>query len=369
MPKAAFVIYLDYNASVPLRPQAKDALVAALELEGNPSSPHSAGRHLRSLIDGARKDILDRVNAKRLVFTSGGTEANALAMTGLGSVPILVSAIEHDSVLKAVADPHLVPVTQEGRIDLEFLEKILSSFEKPGLLSIMLVNNETGVIQPIREAAFLAHEKGWKMHTDASQALGHLPLSFEELGVDMMTLSSHKCGGPVGIGALVLKEDMHLKPLIQGGGQEYGMRSGTLSAPLILGFSAALKEALNETQDSSQQLQEFQAKIEAALTDAIVYGMKSPRAFHISCLGMPGVLSELQLMAFDLEGIAVSAGSACSSGKMKESRVLSAMGIAPQDARCAIRISMGWKTQEQEVEAFIQAWKQIYGQQILKEAS
>jgi cysteine desulfurase len=363
------VIYLDYNASVPLRPCAQKALIKALSWEGNASSVHYAGRKLRSLIDGARKNILEDVGAQRLIFTSGGTEANALALSGLGPIPLLVSAIEHDSVLKSALHAHLIPVTRMGIIDLESLEKILSSFDKPGLLSLMFVNNETGVIQPLREATRLAQLQGWKVHTDASQAVGHIPLSFENLGVDMMTLSAHKCGGPVGIGALLLKEDVHLKPLIPGGGQEYGMRSGTLSAPLILGFAAALREALAEEPIVSKRFQKFQRKIEDALPKAIAYGEKDFRVSHVLCLGMPGVSAELQLMAFDIKGIAISAGSACSSGKMKSSHVLAAMGVSLEEAHCAIRVSMGWKTQEDEVDTFIQTWKNIYARPMVKEAA
>lgn len=362
------MIYLDYNASVPIRPQAKDALVAALERPGNPSSPHLLGRKLRSYVDNARKEILTAIGGQRLVFTSGGTEANGMALFGVGSIPVLVSAIEHKSVLNAVPHHHIVPVTSEGVIDVEALENILDSFDTPGLLSLMLVNNETGVIQPVREAALLAKAKGWKVHTDASQAIGHLPVSFEELNVDMMTLSSHKCGGPVGVGALILKEDIHLQPLIRGSGQEYGMRSGTLSTPLILGFSAALKQALETREDSGIRLQKFQKKIEEALPEAIIYGKDGPRAPHVLCLGMPSVLSHLQLMAFDLKDIAVGAGAACSSGAMKGSHVLTAMGIPTPDSQCAIRISMGWNTQEHEIDAFIDAWKDIYEKQLKKEA-
>lgn len=360
------MIYLDYNASVPLRPSAKDAVMAALDLEGNASSPHRTGQKLRSLIEDARKRILEGVEAKKLVFTSGGTEANALALSGLGSIPVLVSAIEHDSVLKGAQESQLVPVTQNGVIDLEALEKLLEIEQRPGLLSVMLVNNETGVIQPLQEAARLAHAKGWKVHTDASQAIGHIPLSFESLGVDLMTLSSHKCGGPVGVGALLFKEDLHLQPLIRGGGQEYGMRSGTLPTALILGFDAALNEALGE---DLSRLQAFQDKIETALPEGRIYGKESPRVSHVVCLGMPGVPADFQLISFDLKGISVSAGSACSSGKMKESHVLAAMGVPLQDAQCAIRVSMGWKTEESEVSAFIQAWKDIYDQHMLKEVS
>lgn len=362
------MIYLDYNASVPLRPRSKEALLAAFDHIGNPSSPHFLGRKLRSCIDEARKEILKALGGQRIVFTSGGTEANGMALSGLGPVPILVSSIEHKSVLKAVDQPYIIPVTKQGVLDLESLGHLLSSFEKPGLLSLMLVNNETGVIQPVREAAQLARQKGWKIHTDASQALGRLPFSFEDLDVDMMTLSSHKCGGPVGVGALILKEDIHLNPLIRGSGQEFGMRSGTLSTPLILGFTAALQEALRTQQGQCDRLRDFQGKIENALPEAIIYGKESSRVPHVVCLSMPNVPAHLQVMAFDLKGIAVGVGAACSSGAMKESHVLAAMGSPATESQCAIRVSMGWDTQEDEIHAFIQEWKKIYAKQFTKEA-
>lgn len=362
------MIYLDYNASVPLRPQSKDALVAALEHMGNPSSPHFLGRKLRAFVDETRKEILKQVGGQRLIFTSGGTEANGMALSGVGPIPILVSSIEHKSVLKAVEKPHFIPVTKHGVVDLDALETLLASFEKPGLLSLMLVNNETGVIQPVREAATLARQRGWKIHTDASQALGRLPFSFEDLDVDMMTLSSHKCGGPVGVGALILKEDIHLAPLIRGSGQEFGMRSGTLSAPLILGFGAALKEALQTQEAQCRGFRGFQDMIEKSLSESIVYGKESPRVPQVMCLSMPAVPSSLQLMAFDLKGIAVGTGAACSSGAMKESHVLSAMGIPASESQCAIRVSMGWNTQESDIHAFIKEWKNIYAKQLTKEA-
>lgn len=360
------MIYLDYNASVPLKSCAKEILLQLLEEEGNASSPHQAGRKLRSFIDETRKVLSALTGAKKVVFVSGGTEANALALTGLGKIPLLVSEIEHDSVLKYAEDLPKIPVTNQGVIDLEALEKLLAFFETPGLLSLMVVNNETGVIQPLKEATRLAHAKKWRVHTDACQAIGSLPLSFEDLGVDMMTLSSHKCGGPVGVGALLFREDTYLQPLILGGGQEYGMRSGTLSAPLIAGFGAAFKETV---QSKNEGLRKLQESLETSLPEAVVYGKQSPRVPHVSCLGMPGVSADLQLMAFDLAGIAVSAGSACSSGKMKDSHVLKAMGIPESEAKCAIRVSMGWKTKEEDIFKFIETWKHIYSHQKLKEAS
>lgn len=363
------MIYLDYNASVPLRPAAQKAMLGAFEHVGNPSSPHALGRKLRAYIDEARREILKAIGGHRLVFTSGGTESNALALLGMGPAPLLVSSIEHMSVLKAASSTQRVPVTKEGMIDLTQLTEKLASFTSPGLLSLMLVNNETGVIQPIQEATRIAKEKGWKVHTDASQAFGHIPFSFEELNVDMMTLSSHKCGGPIGIGALILKEGVHLPPLFPGGGQEYGMRSGTLSTPLVLGFAAAVKEALNERLISSNRLKILQKKIEDQLPQAIVYGKKSPRVSHVSCLGMPTVPASLQLMAFDLKGIAVGTGAACSSGTMKESHVLQAMGISPTETQCAIRLSMGWNTQDDEIDTFITSWIDIFQNHTQRKAS
>jgi cysteine desulfurase len=360
------MIYLDYNASVPLRSAAKEALLKTLAFVGNPSSPHQAGRHLRSLVEEARTEILKGLGGKRLVFTSGGTEANVLALSSAKETPVIVSSIEHESVLKAVEAPYTVPVLRTGVIDLEALEKLLTSFERPGLLSVMLVNNETGVIQPMKEVARLAHAKRWKVHTDVSQAIGHLPFSCEDLDVDMMTLSSHKCGGPVGVGALILREAGHVMPLIRGGGQEYGIRGGTLAAPLIVGFAAAVNEAIGEDMSSLKKLQQ---KIEKALPDAIMYGKESPRTAHVACIGMPMVSSDLQLMAFDLKGIAVSAGAACSSGTMKSSHVLAAMGVSALEAGCAIRVSMGWNTQSSDIDAFIDEWNIIYGARRLKEAS
>lgn len=360
------MIYLDYNASAPLRPQAKIAILETLEWEGNPSSPHGAGRKLRAVIDEGRHRIKDVTGAKKVIFTSGGTEANALVLSHFAKGPVLVSSLEHDAVLKNAGLSYVIPAIQAGVVDMNALEKQLASFETPGLLSIMLVNNETGVLQPIREASKMARLKGWKVHTDAVQAVGHVPLSCEDLGVDFMTLSSHKCGGPIGIGALVMREEVALTPLIRGGGQEYGLRSGTLSAALVAGFKAAFVAALDEEITFIALLRQ---RIETQLPEAKVYGNTVPRIPGTVCLGMPGVPLDLQLMAFDLKGIAVGAGSACSSGTMKPSHVLVAMGVNPEAAQCALRVSMGWNTQSSDVDAFIQGWKEIYGNHLQKEVS
>ncbi len=363
------MIYLDYNASAPLKPGAKEVLLKIVEEAGNPSSPHKAGRQLRSYIDETRKLFSSFTGAKKVVFTSGGTEANGLVLKAFATGPLLVSEVEHDCVLKHAEGAHKIPVTSEGVVNLGALEKILDSFEAPGLLSIMCVNNETGVIQPVKEAAQLAHAKGWKIHTDACQAVGAMPLTFEALGVDIMTLSSHKCGGPIGVGAVLFREDAHLQPVILGGGQEFGMRSGTQSAALIAAFGKAFKDAVEIRTTETKRLHQLQQELESCLSEAIVYGKNVSRASHVSCLGMPGVPADLQLMAFDLAGIAVSAGSACSSGKMKDSHVLQAMDLPEEEVKCAIRVSMGWKTKTEDIQKFVETWKHIYSQQSLKEAS
>ncbi len=358
------MIYLDYCAGVPLRPCAKDIFIKLLESEGNASSPHYIGRQLRSYIDETRKVLSAFTGAQKIIFVSGGTEANTLALKGLGKVSLIVSGIEHESVLHHAAEFKKIPVTEEGMISLDALEKLLATHDTPGLVSLMLVNNETGVIQPVKEAARLAHARGWKVHTDACQAVGFMPLSMEELGVDMMTLSSPKsCGGPVGTGALLLREDIQLQPIIIGGGQEFGMRSGTQSAPLIAAFGAAFKDTVEKAPSEKQRLTKLQEMLEISLPDAIIYGKGNPRVPSVSCLGMPGVAADLQLMAFDLAGLAVSAGAACSSGKMKKSHVLTAMGLPDGQAKCAIRVSYGWKTEEADIQKFIETWQHIYARQ------
>lgn len=349
--------YLDYNATTPLLPQAREAMLATYEKPANPSSVHAYGREAKKQLENARKTIADAVSAwpNEVLFTASGTEANATALRGFAGRKILVSAIEHSSVKKAVVDVHIVPVTHEGIIDLAALESTLKQ-QPHSLVSIMLANNETGIIQPIREAAALAHAHGALLHCDAVQALGKIPVDFGALGADMLSLSAHKCGGPVGAAALIARRDLAFAPLLAGGGQELGRRAGTENVAAIAGFAAALEKSANHTHINQvrQWLNAMEATLEAS--GAVVVGAGLPRLPNTSCVAMPGASGEVQLMDFDLSGFALSAGSACSSGRIEPSHVLLAMGFAPDLAACAIRISAGWNTKQAEIQAFTAQW-------------
>ena len=344
--------YLDHNATSPLRPAALDAMVEALHAGGNPSSVHRPGRAARARIDKARKQVAALVGALpgEVVFTSGGTEANNVALHGHQRV--LVSAIEHESVLKAVPGAACIPVDGNGVLDLAALERMLTS--KPSLVSVMFANNETGVIQPIAEVVRLARASGALVHCDAVQAAGKVPVDLHGLGVDYLSLSAHKLGGPTGVGALVVREGVPLVTDRFGGGQESYRRAGTENVAGIAGFGAAA-EASRDGLDVAA----LRERIEASLPGR-VYGAAAPRLPNTTCLSMPGVKAETQVMALDLAGVAVSAGSACSSGKVNRSAVLTAMGVEPAEAETAIRISCGWNTVFEDIERLITAWQGLY---------
>jgi cysteine desulfurase len=343
--------YLDHNATSPLRPAALEAVVEALRAGGNPSSVHRPGRAARSRIDRARRQVAGLVGAlpAEVVFTSGGTEANNLAMHGHKRV--LVSAIEHESVLKAVPDAARIPVRRCGRVDLAALERMLAG--EPALVSVMAANNETGVLQPISEVVRLVRSAGGLVHCDAVQAGGKIPLDMHGLGVDYLSLSAHKLGGPTGVGALVVRAGAPLLADRVGGGQESYRRAGTENVAGIAGFGAAA-EASRGGLDSR-----LRETIEAMLPGR-VYGRDVTRLPNTTCMSMPGVKAETQVMALDLAGIAVSAGSACSSGKVSRSAVLTAMGVDPVEAETAIRISCGWSTTFEDIERLIAAWQGLY---------
>lgn len=356
-------IYLDYNATCPLRDAAKDALLEAYGHVGNPSSAHSYGRQARSYVDHARRVIQSKLDARgtRIIFTSGATESINLALRGLTD-SVFISAIEHSAVRKAQPTAHVIPVDSQGLIDLEVLDRTLSQAPVRSLVSVMLVNNETGVIQPLKEVVRIAKSHGHLVHTDAAQAVGKIPVSFQDLGVDMLSFSSHKFGGPMGCGALVLREDLQLNPIICGGGQEFGMRSGTVPAPLIFGMDVAFNEAIDHLEEYSK-LSSLRERIEAELSPpGIIHGKEAPRVANTICISMPNAESQLQLMSFDLAGIAISVGSACSSGKVQTSQVLQAMGVIEHEARHAIRVSLGYRTTEEDVSGFIDEWKRICDQ-------
>lgn len=355
-------VYLDYNATQPLRPTARAAMLAAIDDPANASSIHGFGQRARHTIEHARGQVASLIDADpaRLTFVSGATEANATALAGFAAP--LVSAIEHPSV-RTVGGATTIPVDQSGVIDLAALARLLDGAAKPALISLMLVNNETGVIQPVAEAANLAHAHGALIHCDAAQALGRIPISADRLGVDLMTLSSHKIGGPLGAGALYVRDGVEVPTLIRGGGQEGGRRGGTENVAAIAGFGAAAAE-IAATPDEAQRIAALRDRMERELRirapDLVVHGADAPRVGNTSCFGGPGLPAETALIALDLEGIAVSSGAACSSGAVEPSRVLLAMGVPEERAREAIRVSLGWATTPDDIEIFVESWAMVY---------
>lgn len=358
--------YLDWNATAPLRPQARAAMAAALEAAGNPSSVHAAGRAARRLLDEARERVAALVgaSAKDVVFTSGGTEANALALSPSIGGSLLASTIEHPSVrsggrFTSVED---VPVTAEGVVDLAALERLVAGRDRP-LVSIMLANNETGVIQPVAKVAEIVHVAGGLLHVDAVQGPGRMACDFKALGADLLTLSAHKFGGPQGAGALIRRSDLALEPLIKGGGQEHGTRAGTENVAAIAGFGAAAEAAGKALTDEVVRMTALRDQLEvcirAVASDAVIFGAQSARLPQTTLFSVPGMKAETAVIAFDLEGVAVSSGSACSSGKVAPSHVLAAMGVDMELAKGAIRVSLGYSTGLEEVESFQKAWARL----------
>ena len=357
-------VYLDHNATAPLRREAADAMTAAAALCGNPSSVHAFGRAARQVVEEARERVATLASARPadIVFTSGGTEANNLAILGCGRNRILASAIEHPSVLEAADGIETIPVGTGGVVDLDALRSMLERPGPPALVSLMLANNETGVIQPVAEAAALAHERGALMHCDAVQAAGRLPVDFAALGVDLLTLSAHKMGGPKGAGALIVGEYVRLEPIIRGGGQERRRRSGTENLPGIAGFGAAaglVAPGLAAADELAKLRDALERRVIEEIPAARIVARDSGRLRNTSCLALPGVPAETQVMALDLEGVAVSAGSACSSGKVRPSHVLRAMGLPDEIAACAVRVSLGPENGETDIQRFVNAWKTV----------
>jgi cysteine desulfurase len=372
-------IYADWNATAPLRPQARAAMLAALDAVGNPSSVHAEGRAARGLIEAAREHVAALVGAqpRNVVFTSGGTEANMLALTpGTGSDRLLVSAIEHPSVLAGGRFPaamvEQLPVTAAGEIDLAALERRLGASDGRVLVSLMLANNETGVVQPISEAAHLIHEAGGLLHVDAVQGAGRISCDINDLSADLLTLSGHKIGAPKGAGALIWRDGTLplADPLIRGGGQERGGRAGTENVPGIAGFGAAAAAARAGLAGDSARMAALRDRLEAGLgaasPEVVIFGRQAPRLPNTTLFAVPGMKAETAVIAFDLEGVAVSSGAACSSGKVQPSHVLAAMGVPSQLARAAVRVSLGPATTESDIDRLIQAWIRVSGA-LLKE--
>jgi len=370
-------VYLDWNATTPLRPEAREAMAAAWDLHGNPSSVHAEGRQSRRSVEQARTNVASAVGAepRNVVFTSGGTEANALALapglrraSGLPVQRLVVSAIEHTSVLAGGRFPAeaiaTVGVTSSGLLDLDHLRAALEG-GPPALVSVMLANNETGAVQPVKEAAGIVHSAGGLLHVDAIQALGKISFDLNAIKADMVTLSAHKIGGPKGVGALVLAEGvLGLEPLLRGGGQELGHRAGTENVTGIAGFGAAVRVAMAALERDAIRLEDLRNRLENGLRQTpgvIVFSGDVPRLPNTTLFTVPGLKAETAVIGFDLAGVAVSSGSACSSGKVQPSHVLKAMGFGPELAQGAVRLSLGWTTSNTDIDHCFEAWRKLAG--------
>jgi cysteine desulfurase len=359
-------VYLDCNATVPVRPEAAAAVARALEMGGNPSSVHASGRAARAVVEQARAAVADLIAApaQTVVFTSGGTEANALAIesaVAAGCKRLIVSTIEHDSVLESArasgAVVEVLPVTSDGLADLGWLAERLGAWDsadgKP-FVALMLANNETGVVQPVSAASQIVRSADGWLHVDAIQAAGKLVVDSRGIGADTLAVSSHKLGGPQGVGALTFGPRAILSRRLHGGGQERGRRAGTENVPGIAGFGAAARLAnLRELAAQAAWRDAVTERLKAA--GCVVMGERAERLPQTLCFAAPAFASELQVMALDLAGVMVSAGSACSSGKVKPSHVLTAMGQGDL-ASCALRVSGGWNTSEADWNRFAEAW-------------
>lgn len=370
--------YFDWNATAPLREAAREAWQQALAVPGNPSSIHAEGRAARRLVEEAREAVARLAGAARadVIFTASGTEANALALTPAIETAgekrprdrLFISAIEHSSVRtggrfapEAIEE---LPVDADGRLDLPALAQTLTRASRP-LVSVMLANNETGVIQPVAEAAALVHAAGGLLHVDAVQAAGRVPCDIGVLGADLLTLSAHKIGGPKGVGALIrASDDIHFAdPLIRGGGQERGLRAGTENVAGIAAFGAAAEVALAQGLAEAAAMLTLRNRLETELKaitpQAVIFGENAPRLPNTTLFALSGIKAETAVIAFDLEGVAVSSGAACSSGKVQPSHVLAAMGVSPALTQAAVRVSLGWTSTEADVLRFLDAWRKL----------
>jgi cysteine desulfurase len=365
-------IYLDYNATAPVRPEAAAATACALEAGGNPSSIHAAGRAARATVEAARAEVAALVGAPQasVVFVSGGTEANALALesaVACGSRRLIVSAVEHSAVLEtaraSAAEVEILPVDAQGVADLDWLRRRLADWDDAdgrSFVALMLANNETGVIQPVAEAAALVRDADGWLHVDAVQAAGKIPVDLRALGADTLAVSAHKLGGPQGVGALAFGARANLIRRQHGGGQERGRRAGTENVPGIAGFAAAARAARDGLQSATAQAAwRDAAAARLAAAGATIMGDSAARLPNTLCFARRGFPAELQVMTLDLAGVMVSAGAACSSGKVTPSHVLDAMGEG-ELAACAVRASGGWATTEDDWTGLAAAWIQAH---------
>jgi len=377
-------VYFDWNATAPLREEAREAMRAALALTGNASSVHAEGRAARRLVEQAREDVARLVGAesRNVTFTSNATEANVMALTPAIEVGgrretrdrLFVSAVEHPSVLSGgrfgAGQVEELPVTSDGVVDLDALRLALSRAARP-LVSVMRANNESGVVQPISEIADIVHAAHGVLHVDAVQGPGRITCDIGALGADLMSISSHKLGGPQGAGALIRRGDVHIgDPLIKGGGQERGLRAGTENVAAIAGFGAATAAVRHSDFQRLAPLRDrFEAGLKSSTAQAVIFGENTVRLPNTSLFTVPGLKAETAIIAFDLNGVAVSSGSACSSGKVQASYVLAAMGVEPALARGAVRVSLGWSTTETEIDALLTAWNKVVSSLLNKHAT
>ena len=359
-------IYLDHNATTPAFSHVINKVITILGKPYNASSVHGFGRKAKAYLEDARRSIGQSLQAPNatIIFTATGTEANNLVLKGSTNfTKKIVSSIEHPSLTSLDVECDHIPVKSNGIVDINALEKILASVDAPALVSVMYANNETGVIQPIKDIVTLTHAYGGVVHTDASQALGKVPISIADLGIDMMTISSHKCGGISGAAALIISPCITLKGMIQGGGQELGFRAGTENIAAIIGLAEAV-DSLHLSLDEMPRLEKLRLYLESTLKaiapNIIIYGEDVARLPNTSYFTMPSVSNNTQLIHFDMDGIMVSSGSACSSGRVASSHVLEAMGVEEPFSSQAIRVSMGRNTSKNEINDFITSWKTLY---------
>jgi len=369
-------LYCDYNAGAPIRAEAAVAMSRALSLGGNASSVHGVGRRMRAMIEDAREKIAAAVeaSAENVVFTSGATEALHLALTSAGAASFIISAVEHDAVFehagKALKAQSVAPVNAQGVIDLSALAAMLQEAPKPAFVAVQIANNETGVVQPIEKVAALCREHGALLLVDAAQAFGRLPVSIADLDATYLVVSSHKLGGPPGAGALILAPGAPFVATRFGGGQERGRRPGTENGPALVGFAVAVEWALRDREAEAARVATLRDRFEAGLpVDAVVFGAGAPRLPNTSNFALLGLNAETAVIAMDLEGVAISSGAACSSGRVRTSRVLAAMGVAPELAKGALRVSFGHESKAPDVDEVLHALNKIAARRALAGAA
>ncbi len=357
-------VYLDHNATTPMRPEIRDLIIQIMENVGNASSVHGYGREAHKYVEDARTQVADlcHVESSQVTFTSGATESINTVLHAYRNKRVLTSAIEHPAVLESAPHADRIPVTKNGVVDMNAYETLLNEGEPPALICLMLVNSETGVIQPIAEAAKLAHDKGALVFVDAVQGAGRIDLNMHKLGADYLALSAHKMAGPQGVGALIAKKGIEAPKFMLGGGQEKNCRGGTYNTAGIAGMGLAAqiaKDNIAHYQEITKMRDDMETRMHIFSNKLTIYGENAQRVGNTSNVGLQGMPAQTQLMSLDLDGIAVSSGSACSSGSFKPSHVLKAMSANEEEAKSALRISLGWNTTSADIDAFLESYEKI----------